>query len=74
MAARRALLGLAIALKLTPAVFLLYFVLRRDGRATLTAAASFILASLLGCGTGVAGLLEYWMHKSDRSTGSAPPL
>ena len=33
---RGLLLGLAIALKLTPAVFLLYFLLRRDTRALLT--------------------------------------
>ena len=59
---RGALLGLAIALKLTPAVFLLYFVLRRDGRATLTAAASFIVASLLGCALAWRDSLEYWMH------------
>ena len=37
---RGLLLGLAIALKLTPAVFLLYFLLRRDGRAALTAVGS----------------------------------
>ena len=37
---RGLLLGLAIALKLTPAVFLLYFLLRRDTRALLVTAAS----------------------------------
>src|SRR6476619_4412029 len=37
---RGMLLGLAIALKLTPAVFLLYFLLRRDTRALAVAAAS----------------------------------
>src|SRR6185369_14582877 len=39
---RGLLLGLAIALKLTPAVFLLYFALRRDGRAALVSVASFV--------------------------------
>ncbi|BBU22379.1 hypothetical protein MYXE_21690 [Mycobacterium xenopi] len=43
---RGVLLGLGIALKLTPAVFLLYFALRRDGRATLTALGSFVAATL----------------------------
>ena len=33
---RGALLGVAVALKLTPAVFLLYFLLRRDRRAAVT--------------------------------------
>ncbi len=36
---RGILLGVAIALKLTPAVFLLYFLLRRDTRALLVTAA-----------------------------------
>jgi alpha-1,2-mannosyltransferase len=45
---RGLLLGIAIALKLTPAVFLLYFLLRRDTRALLVTAASAVLASLVG--------------------------
>ena len=45
---RGLLLGLGIALKLTPAVFLLYFLLRRDRRAALTALASFAASTLLG--------------------------
>jgi alpha-1,2-mannosyltransferase len=57
---RGLLLGIAIALKLTPAVFLLYFVLRRDGRATLTAVASFVAASLLGCALAWRDSAEYW--------------
>ncbi|TGD86358.1 DUF2029 domain-containing protein [Mycolicibacterium sp. CH28] len=57
---RGLLVGVAIALKLTPAVFLLYFVLRRDGRAALTALGSFILASLLGCLLAWRDSVEYW--------------
>ncbi|NTY63566.1 glycosyltransferase 87 family protein [Mycolicibacterium sphagni] len=57
---RGMLLGIAIALKLTPAVFLLYFVLRRDGRAALTAVASFVAASLLGCALAWRDSAEYW--------------
>ena len=57
---RGMLLGVAIALKLTPAVFLLYFVLRRDGRAALTAAGTFVAASLLGCLLAWRDSLEYW--------------
>ncbi|WP_396931148.1 glycosyltransferase 87 family protein [Mycolicibacterium sp.] len=57
---RGMLLGVAIALKLTPAVFLLYFVLRRDGRAALTAAGTFVAASLLGCALAWRDSLEYW--------------
>ncbi|MGI9164030.1 MAG: glycosyltransferase family 87 protein [Mycobacterium sp.] len=57
---RGILLGVAIALKLTPAVFLLYFVLRRDGRATLTALASFAVATLLGFILAWRDSWEYW--------------
>ena len=45
---RGLLLGLAIAVKLTPAVFLLYFLLRRDFRALLVTTASAAGATLLG--------------------------
>ncbi|WP_445165691.1 glycosyltransferase 87 family protein [Mycolicibacterium sp. Dal123E01] len=57
---RGLLLGIAIALKLTPAVFLLYFLLRRDVRATLTALATFVAVSLLGCALAWRDSAEYW--------------
>ena len=57
---RGLLLGVAIALKLTPAVFLLYFVLRRDGRAAMTAMASFVAATLLGFALAWRDSCEYW--------------
>lgn len=57
---RGLLLGLAIALKLTPAVFLLYFVLRRDKHAGITAAMSFVGATLLGFALAWRDSLEYW--------------
>ncbi|BBZ04014.1 polyprenol-phosphate-mannose-dependent alpha-(1-2)-phosphatidylinositol mannoside mannosyltransferase [Mycolicibacterium chitae] len=57
---RGMLLGLAIALKLTPAVFLVYFVLRRDVRAVLVAAASFVAATLLGFALAWRDSIEYW--------------
>ncbi|HEY5150369.1 MAG TPA: glycosyltransferase 87 family protein [Mycobacterium sp.] len=57
---RGVLLGVAIALKLTPAVFLLYFVLRRDVRATVTAFGTFVAASLLGFVLAWRDSVEYW--------------
>lgn len=57
---RGLLLGVAIALKLTPAVFLLYFALRRDGRAALTAGVSFAAASLVGVALAPRDSWEYW--------------
>ncbi|OSC41793.1 glycosyltransferase 87 family protein [Mycobacterium decipiens] len=59
---RGLMLGLGIALKLTPAVFLLYFLLRRDGRATMTALASFVVATLLGFALAWRDSWEYWTH------------
>jgi alpha-1,2-mannosyltransferase len=57
---RGMLLGLAVALKLTPAVFLLYFALRRDARAAVTAIASFVVATLAGLVLSWRDSLEYW--------------
>ena len=57
---RGMLLGLAIALKLTPAVFLLYFLLRRDTRALAVTAASAVAATLAGLAFAWRDSLEYW--------------
>ncbi len=57
---RGLLLGLAIALKLTPAVFLLYFLLRRDTRALLVTAASAVVATLVGFAFAWRDSWEYW--------------
>lgn len=59
---RGLLLGLGIALKLTPAVFLLYFLLRRDNRAALTALASFVAATAVGFVLAWSDSWEYWTH------------
>ena len=57
---RGMLIGIAIALKLTPAVFLLYFLLRRDTRALITAAASAVVCSLIGFAFAFSDSVEYW--------------
>ncbi|WP_178360048.1 glycosyltransferase 87 family protein [Mycolicibacterium hippocampi] len=57
---RGLLLGVAIALKLTPAVFLLYFLLRRDTRALLVTGASLIGATLIGVALAWRDSWEYW--------------
>ncbi|MCW2565868.1 MAG: hypothetical protein JWQ31_4428, partial [Mycobacterium sp.] len=57
---RGVLLGIAIALKLTPAVFLLYFLLRRDTRALLVTAASTVVATLAGVALAWRDSVEYW--------------
>ncbi|OBK72241.1 glycosyltransferase family 87 protein [Mycobacterium sp. 1274761.0] len=57
---RGMLLGVAIALKLTPAVFLLYFMLRRDSRALIVATASAVVSTLLGFVFAWRDSWEYW--------------
>lgn len=57
---RGILLGLAIALKLTPAVFLLYFLLRRDVRTLLVTAAAVALATIAGFVLAWGDSWEYW--------------
>lgn len=59
---RGLLLGLGIALKLTPAVFLLYFLLRRDNRAAVTALVSFVVATLAGFVLAWGDSWQYWTH------------
>lgn len=66
---RGVLLGLGIALKLTPAVFLLYFLLRRDTRATITSMVTFVAATLVGFALAWRDSWEYWtrtLHHTDR--------
>jgi alpha-1,2-mannosyltransferase len=57
---RGLLLGIAIALKLTPAVFLLYFLLRRDTRALLVSVASAVFATAIGFVVAGRDSWEYW--------------
>lgn len=59
---RGLMLGVGIALKLTPAVFLLYFLLRRDNRAARTALASFLVSTLVGFALAWGDSWEYWTH------------
>jgi alpha-1,2-mannosyltransferase len=57
---RGALTGIAAALKLTPLVFLLYFVARRDWRGALTALGSFLAATAIGFATCPGDSWQYW--------------
>jgi alpha-1,2-mannosyltransferase len=54
------LTGIAAAIKLTPAVFVLFFLLRGDRRAAMTAGLSFLICT--GAGFAVAGQdsVSYW--------------
>lgn len=57
---RGLLVGLAIAIKLTPAVFILYFVIKRDWRAVGTSAVSCGLATATAFAFASRDSLDYW--------------
>jgi alpha-1,2-mannosyltransferase len=57
---RGALTGLAAAVKLTPAAFVLFFLLRRDYRAAATAGVSFAAASAAGFAFAWPDSVRYW--------------
>ncbi len=54
------LVGLAIAIKLTPIVFFLLFLLRRDTRAMIVAALSFLFFTGIGFLVMPTASVEYW--------------
>ena len=64
---RGLLVGVAAAIKLTPAAFVLLFLVRRDYRAAATAGGTFAGAVLLGFAVAPASSWRYW-------TGSVPGL
>jgi alpha-1,2-mannosyltransferase len=57
---RGLLVGIAAAIKLTPAVFLLYFLLRRDLRAAVVSIASGALATAVGFAVLPGESMRYW--------------
>ena len=54
--------GIAAALKLTPAVFVLFFLLRRDPRSAARAALSFAACTGAGFALAPHDSLRYWTH------------
>ncbi|MGW6934529.1 glycosyltransferase family 87 protein [Lentzea sp. NPDC054927] len=56
------LVGLAAAIKLTPLIFLLYFLVRKDYRAALTSAVTFVVLALAGFLFAAGDSAEYWFH------------
>jgi alpha-1,2-mannosyltransferase len=57
---RGVLTGLAAAIKLTPAAFVLFFLLRRDYRSAATAAVTFIAATAAAFALAPADSVRYW--------------
>ncbi|SDK87673.1 alpha-1,2-mannosyltransferase [Actinopolyspora mzabensis] len=60
---RGVLLGIAAGLKLTPAVFLLFFLLRRDLRAIVTTVVTFLATVALGFLLAFDDAREFWLHE-----------
>ncbi|MFD5828469.1 glycosyltransferase 87 family protein [Lentzea sp. NPDC060358] len=59
---RGVLIGVAAAVKLTPAIFVLYFLVRRDWRAAATSALTFAGLTMAGFVAAPKDSLQYWLH------------
>jgi alpha-1,2-mannosyltransferase len=57
---RGVLIGIAAGIKLTPGVFLLYYILRRDGAAARRTVISFVVTVALGFTVAGADSVRYW--------------
>ncbi|WP_169732950.1 glycosyltransferase family 87 protein [Haloechinothrix halophila] len=57
---RGLLIGIAAAIKLTPAVFVLFFLVRKDYRAAIVAGITGVAATALGFLTSFSASVEYW--------------
>lgn len=72
--ARGILTGIAIAIKLTPAVFLAVFFVRREWKAFFTTLGSFVAAGLIAFAANPHSSIEYWtstLRDSERIGGLA---
>jgi alpha-1,2-mannosyltransferase len=61
---RGLLIGLAAGLKLTPAVFVIYFLVKRDYRAAGLSLAGFVVTVLLGWAIAPDASLTYWSGRA----------
>lgn len=69
---RGMLIGIAAAIKLTPAVFVLYFLLRRDYRAAITAAVSGAVATAIGFALAPSASLTFWLDNPAGGVSGSP--
>ncbi|WP_219415143.1 glycosyltransferase 87 family protein [Pseudonocardia nigra] len=69
---RGLLIGIAAAIKLTPAAFVLYFLLRRDYRAAVTAAISGAAATAIGFAMAPAASLQFWLDNPTGGVSGSP--
>jgi alpha-1,2-mannosyltransferase len=69
---RGLLIGIAAAIKLTPAVFLLYLLLRRDVRAAVTTVVAGAVATLLGFLVAPAESWKFWLDNPVSGVSGSP--
>ena len=69
---RGLLIGIAAAIKLTPAAFVLYFLLRREYRAAATAAVTGVVATAVGFVVAPASSLTFWLHNPAGGVSGSP--
>ncbi|MEN3270333.1 glycosyltransferase 87 family protein [Pseudonocardia sp.] len=69
---RGMLIGIAAAIKLTPAAFVLYFLLRRDYRAAATAAVSGAVATAIGFVVAPSQSWTFWLDNPAGGVSGSP--
>lgn len=69
---RGMLIGIAAAIKLTPAAFVLFFLLRRDYRATAVAVVSGILATAVGFAVAPGSSVRFWLDNPAGGVSGVP--
>lgn len=69
---RGMLIGIAAAIKLTPAAFVLYFLLRRDYRSAVTAAVAGAVATALGFAVAPGPSLTFWLGNPAGGVSGSP--
>jgi len=69
---RGMLIGVAAAIKLTPAAFVLYFLLRRDYRSAAVAAVSGAVATAIGFAVAPGASVEFWLGNPTGGVSGSP--
>jgi alpha-1,2-mannosyltransferase len=69
---RGTLIGIAAAIKLTPAAFVLFFLLRRDARAAVTAAVSGLVATGIGFAVAPRESVAFWLGNPTGGVSGSP--
>jgi alpha-1,2-mannosyltransferase len=69
---RGTLIGIAAAIKLTPAAFVLYFLLRRDYRAAATVAVAGVAATAIGFAVAPGSSLTFWLNNPAAGVSGSP--